>query len=288
MTAPWPSRLAAAAVLATTAALLAPASPSAAGQPGGALRVCADPNNLPFSNDRVEGFENKLAKLFARDLGKPVSYTWWAQRRGFIRHTLKAESCDVVMGVPLHYELVATTRPYYRSGYVFVSRTDRHLDVTSITDPRLKSLRIGVQLVGADGFNTPPAQALAEEGIVGNVVGYTVYGDYREPNPPARIITAVETGEVDIAAVWGPLAGYFSRRSPVPLTLAPVTGTERFAPLAFQFDIAVGVRKGDVERREELDRIISRRQAEIARILADYGVPEVRGAGSGDRLDGLK
>lgn len=249
---------------------------------GNALRVCADPNNLPYSNDRHEGFENKIAELFGEQLGQPVTYTWWAQRRGFIRKTLKAGDCDVVMGLPKGLDMVETTRPYYRSSYVFVSRSDRHLDVSSITDPSLRNLKIGVQLIGDDGFNTPPAHALAQQGIIDNVVGYTVYGDYREPDPPARIVEAVERGDIDIAAIWGPLAGYFSRRSPVELAVVPITGTAQFAPLLFQFDIAIGVRKGDDRRREEFDRLISQNVSQIAQILAEYGVPVVAANGQHD------
>ena len=232
--------------------LLAAASAASAGDPatavkeaapGEPLRVCSDPNNLPFSNDREGGFENNLAHLFAEQLGQSVMYTWWAQRRGFIRMTLKAGNCDLIMGVPSGLEMVETTRPYYRSTYVFVSRSDRRLDISSITDPRLRDLKIGVQLIGNDGFNTPPAHALAEQGIVDNIVGYTVYGDYRQHDPPARIVEAVERGDIDIAAVWGPQAGYFSQRSPVQLTVVPISGTARFAPLLFQFDIAIGFAK---------------------------------------------
>jgi mxaJ protein len=239
------------------------------------FRVCADPNNLPFSNDRNGGFENKLAELFAKEMGQPVSYTWWAQRRGFIRNTLRAGDCDVVMGVPARLDMVETTRPYYRSSYVFVSRTDRRLDIASITDPRLKTLEIGVQLIGDNGFNTPPAHALAQQGIVDNVKGFMVYGDYRDPDPQARILTAVARGDIDIAAVWGPLAGYFARQSPVKLSIAPITDTEGFAPLEFQFDIAIGVRKGDDKRKEALDQLISGHSEQIAEILAQYGVPVV-------------
>ena len=242
---------------------------------GSALRVCADPKNLPFSDQQEVGFENKLAALFAAEMGQQVSYTWWAQRRGYIRNTLKAGKCDVIMGVPTGLDMVETTRPYYRSTYVFVSRSDRRLDLTSILDPRLRSLKIGVQLIGDNGFNTPPAHALAEQGIIDNVVGYTVYGDYRQHDPPARIIEAVERGEIDIAAVWGPLAGYVGRQSPVELAIAPITDTERFAPLAFQFDIAIGVRKGDDQRRDTLDAVIARNSTQIAQILDDCGVPVI-------------
>ncbi len=247
--------------------------PAVADEASNELRVCADPNNLPFSDDRNGGFENAIAQLFANETGQSVAYTWWAQRRGFIRSTLEAGSCDVVMGVPVGLDMVETTRPYYRSSYVFVSRSDRQLNIALMTDPRLRTLKIGVQLIGDDGFNTPPGHALAKQGIVDNVVGYTVYGDYRRPDPPAQILEAVAQGEVDIAAVWGPLAGYFARKSPVKLTVVPITDTERFSPLLFQFDIAIGVRKGDDKRKEELDRLVARNSVKIAQILDRYGVP---------------
>ena len=240
------------------------------------LKVCADPNNLPFSNAAGAGFENQLAELVAGELGKHVTYTWWAQRRGFVRSTLNAGKCDVVMGVPVDYELVETTRPYYRASYVFVSRADHKLDVVSIKDPRLQHLKIGVHLIGSDGANTPPAQALGQRDIVQNVVGYMIYGDYREPNPPARLIEAVEKGDIDIAAVWGPLAGYVAKTSAVPLTVAPIADTEDFAPLRFQFDIAMGVRKRDHALKARLDDIIARKQSDIRALLASYGVPMVQ------------
>lgn len=190
-------------------------SPASA-TPDDELRVCADPNNLPFSNSAEAGFENKLASMVADALGRSVSYTWWAQRRGFIRNTLRAETCDVVMGVPSGYELVETSKPYYRSTYAFVSRRDEHLDLSSLLDPRLHRLTIGVHLVGDDGNNPPPAQALGQLGIVDNVRGYSIYGDYRQADPPARLIEAVEAGEIDVAAAWGPLGGYFAAHSKVP------------------------------------------------------------------------
>jgi mxaJ protein len=240
------------------------------------LKVCADPNNLPFSNADGAGFENKLAELVAGELGKKVTYTWWAQRRGFVRNTLNAGLCDVVMGVPTDYELVETTRPYYRSTYVFVSRADRNLDVESIKDPRLKDLKIGVHLIGSDGNNTPPSQALGQQNIAKNVAGYMIYGDYSEPNPPARLVEAVEKGDIDIAAAWGPLAGYAAKLSPVPLTIVPITGAKDFAPLRFKFDIGMGVRKGNHALEASLDEIIARKQPEIRALLAGYGVPIVQ------------
>lgn len=239
------------------------------------LRVCADPNNMPFSNENEGGFENKLAKLVGAALGRDISYTWWAQHRGFIRRTLKAGDCDVLMGVPKLLDVVESTRPYYGSSYVFVSRADRHLDIASIRDPRLRSLRIGIQLVGDNGFNTPPAHAIAAQGLTANVKGYTLYGDYSAANPPAQIISAVAIGEIDIAAAWGPLAGYFAKQSDIAMTVTPIENTEEFAPLAFQFDIAMGVRKGDHALRDQLDAVIARYQPMITEILRSYGVPLV-------------
>jgi mxaJ protein len=237
------------------------------------LRVCADPNNLPFSNHAGEGFENKLAEMVAQKFGKSVVYTWWAQRRGFIRHTLKAGDCDLVMGVPAQYDLVETTRPYYRSTYVFVTQTARHLRLNAIDDPQLRGLAVGVHLIGDDGNNTPPAHALGQQGIIDNVRGFMIYGDYREPDPPARLIEAVEHGEIDVAAAWGPLAGYVAKTSTVPLTVTPIAAGERFAPQQFQFEIAMGVRKGDHALRDRLNDFIAQNGSEIAALLADYGVP---------------
>jgi mxaJ protein len=239
------------------------------------LRVCADPNNLPFSNARGEGFENQLAELVAVELNKQVSYTWWAQRRGFIRNTLNAGKCDVIMGVP-PLEMIRTTRPYYRSTYVFVSRKDRRLHIGSLEAPELRHVRIGVHLIGDDGANTPPADALGARNIVDNVKGYMIYGDYREDTPPARLIEAVERGEVDIAAAWGPLAGYFAKRSPVPLDVVPITDTGAYLPLQFQFPIAMGVRKDDAALAEQPDEIILERHDAIQALLQHYGVPLVR------------
>ena len=256
------------------AGLIGIVSPATAA-PNGELRVCADPNNLPFSNSAETGFENKLAAMTAEALGRSLSYTWWAQRRGFIRNTLKADKCDVVIGVPSGYELVETTKPYYRSTYVFVSRRDAHLDLSSLLDPRLHRLAIGVHLVGDDGNNPPPAQALGQLGIVDNVHGYSIYGDYRQADPPARLIEAVEHGEIDVAAAWGPLGGYFAERSKVPLTVTPIQDGERFAPQQFQFAVSMGVRKGDHVLRDRLNAFIDQHRSEITSLLRSYGVPLV-------------
>jgi mxaJ protein len=246
--------------------------------PAKELRVCADPNNLPFSNQKGEGFENELAEMMAREMGAKLRYTWWAQRRGFIRNTLKAGECDVVMGVPSSMDMVLATRPYYRSTYVFLYRKDSGLDVHSFDDPVLRKLRIGVQLVGDDYANTPPAHALGKRGIVGNVRGYTLYGDYSQPNPPARIVDAVANREVDLAVVWGPLAGYFAKRAKVPMEIVPVSPQIDLPFLPFVFDISMGVRRGDTTTMRAVEQILVRRRPTVDSILERYGVPRVDGA----------
>lgn len=239
------------------------------------FRVCADPNNLPFSNRRGEGFENRLAELFARDLGTRVHYEWMPQQRGFVRKTLNAGTCDIIMGVPAHYDPVLTTSPYYRSTYVFVYRAHRGPRVTSLDDPVLRHVRIGIHVVGDDYANPPPAQALAARGIIDNVVGYPIVGDYAKPNPPARLIEGVARGDVDVAIVWGPFAGYFAKRSPVRLAVVPVRPSEDLSGQPFAFDIALGVRHGDAALAARLDSLLVRERPVVQRILARYGVPQL-------------
>ena len=239
------------------------------------LRVCADPNSLPFSNQARAGFENKIASLIGDELNRPVEYTWWAQRRGFVRHTLNAGDCDLVVGTAAGMEMLSTTRPYYKSTYVFVTRRDRALHIRSFDDSLLHRVKIGVQLIGDDFANTPPVHALANRGIVRNVVGFPVYGNYAEQNPEARIIDAVAKGTVDVAIVWGPLAGYFAQRSSVPLDVVPVSPRLDLPYLPFVFDIAMGVRRGDSAFRKQLDEINVSRKATIDSILRAYGVPLV-------------
>src|SRR4051812_24976304 len=239
------------------------------------LRVAADPNSLPFNNDRGEGFENKLAELLAREMHAELQYVWHAQRRGFFRETMDQGDCDLALGAPMGFERVLPTRPYYRSCYMFVTRKDRALKIESLDDPRLKSLKIGVQLIGDDGVNTPPAHALAARGIINNVVGYSVYGDYSQPNPPARIIEGVANGDVDVAIVWGPLAGYFAPRQKAKLELTPLTGKDRLSGMTFAFDIGAGIKTGNTKLRDEVNNILADREAEIDSILDRYGVPRL-------------
>ena len=245
---------------------------ASAGEP---LRVCADPNNLPFTNSNGEGFENRIAELLARDLGTRVEYTWFAQRRGFLRNTLSAQKCDVVMGLPVDTDPAWTTRPYYRSTYVFVTRRSRKLRIQSFDDPRLRTLRIGVELVGDDGANTPPAHSLSRRGIVSNIIGYSVYGDYRTNSPPSAIIAAVARGDIDVAAAWGPMAGFFAARQPVALDIVPVQPQidGRFLPQTFS--IGMATRRRDKARHDRLEQFIEHRRRDIDRILAEYHVPRV-------------
>ncbi len=254
------------------AAQLAAAAPS---RPRSELRVCSDPNNLPFSNQAGEGFENRIAELIAGEMGIPVKYTWWAQRRGFIRNTLRAGDCDLVIGLPSSMELALTTRPYYRSTYVFVYRKGAGFDVASFDDPVLKEKRIGVHLVGDDGANTPPAHALGTRGIVGNVRGYMLYGDYSQPNPPARILDALAEGEIDVAIVWGPLAGYFVPRQKVAMEMVPVSPQIDVPFLPFVYDISMGVRRDEAGLKADVEQVMVRRRADIDAILDEYGVPRV-------------
>ena len=205
-------------------------------------------------------------------LGTRVEYTWHAQRRGFLRQTLKAGRCDVVMGMPM-MDMVGTTRSYYRSGYVWVTRAEDGLTFSSMNAPELERLRIGAHLIGDDGANPPPVHALALRGIVDNVKGYMIYGDNREDSPPMRLFDALVAGEIDVAAAWGPQAGWYAQHSKVPLRLVPITDTVDYLPLVFQFSIGMGVRKEDETMKAKLEEVIVARRAEVRALLESYGIP---------------
>jgi quinoprotein dehydrogenase-associated probable ABC transporter substrate-binding protein len=244
--------------------------------PPPAFRVCADPNNLPFSNQRLEGFENKIAELLAKEFHAELQYTWWPQRRGFLRNTLDTGSCDVVMGVPAGFDPVLTTQPYYRSTYVFVYPQRAEYHITSFDDPVLHQLKIGVHLIGDDYANSPPAHLLSTKGIVDNVVGYSVFGNYAEDSPPGKIIDAVAAGEIQVAIVWGPIAGYFAKKQTIPLTLVPVPPNTGSPTLPFSYSIALGVRRTDSNLKAKLDEALQRKAADIRKILEDYGAPVIK------------
>lgn len=240
------------------------------------ITACADPNNLPFSNKAGQGFENKLAELIAHDLHAKLDYVWWAQRRGYVRNTLNEAKCDFWPGIASSVEMVATTRPYYRSSYMFVTRRSSDLGGLTFDDPRLRKLKIAVQMVGDDAMNTPPAHALSRRGIVENVQGYMLYGDYSEANPPSEVIRAVERGDVDVAIAWGPLAGYFAVQSKVPLRLEPVSPWLDDAQWPMAYDISVGVQKSDQKLRRKIESSLALRSKDIAALLARYHVPVVQ------------
>jgi mxaJ protein len=242
------------------------------------LRVCADPNDLPFSNAAGEGFENKIAEMIADELGRPLEYVWRAERRGFLREGLNSSLCDLVTAVPLGMQMVRTTRPYYRSTYVFVSRPGDPA-VSSFDDPSLKVRKVGVQMIGDDGMNSPPAHALAERGVIDTVRGFPVYGDYRKDDPAADIVRAVADHEIDVAAVWGPVAGYFAERQSPPLVVTPLTdqGTAR---IPMVFDIAMGVRKRDDDLKQAVQAALDALEPRIDETLRQYGVTIVTSEGT--------
>jgi len=261
-------------VLGAVAVLLLAATAASPPRAPREFRVCADPNNLPFSNKAGEGFENELARLFARDLDATVSYDWLAMQRGFSRKTLKTGSCDVIMGVPAHYDPVLTTKPYYRTTYVFVYRANGGPRITSLDDSALKHVRIGIHVIGDDYENTPPAQALAMRGIISNVKGYRIVDDYSKPNPPSHLIDAVAHGDVDVAIVYGPFAGYFAPKEPVKLAVVPLSQeVDSISGMPFTYEIAMGVRKDDPRRAAMLDSLIDRERPAIDSLLERYGIP---------------
>jgi len=240
---------------------------------GKQFRVCADPENMPFSNRNQEGFENKIADLIAKELGASTHYVWWGQRRGFIRNTMNATleegRCEVVIAVPQGYDLVTTTKPYYRSTYVFVYRSDKGPQIKSLDDPALKKLKIGVHLLGDDYTNPPPVHELSKRGVVGNLVGFSTF--YSSENPPSAIIDAVASGKVDVAIVWGPAAGRYVKAQTVPLVMVPVPSEK--GDLPFEFGISMGVKPGNTALLATLEKVLDARHDEIMKVLKDYNVP---------------
>ena len=239
------------------------------------LRVCADPNALPYSNHAQEGFENRIAELVAEELGVLLQYTWYPQRRGFVRNTLQAGKCDLVMGVPTGIDRLTATRPYYRSTYVFLSRAEDELGIRSLDDPQLASLQVGVHVIGDDYSNTPGAHAMSKRGLVDNVRGYSIFGDYSKPNPPAALVEAVAKGDVDVAIIWGPFAGYFAPLQETSLVMTPVSPAFDPPAQAFQYSVSMGVRRGEYALRKKLSEVIERRREDIENILVEYRVPLV-------------
>ncbi len=228
------------------------------------FRVCADPHNLPFSDQQGEGIENKLAQLFAQKLNEPVSYTYFPQVIGFVRNTLNALRCDVIMGSAVGDTMVQTTNPYYRTTYALVFKPNTGLDgVDSLSDPRLKDKHIGIVA------GTPPATILAEEGLMAHAKPYPLTVDTRTTSSPEQMTADVAAGRVDAGVLWGPMAGYFARQTTPHLTVVPLLKDGAH----MDFRIAMGVRRSDQDWKRKLNRLIAENQPEIDKILTQYGVP---------------
>jgi quinoprotein dehydrogenase-associated probable ABC transporter substrate-binding protein len=230
------------------------------------LRVCADPNNMPFSTDKGEGFENKLAELLANKFGKGLSYSWYPQATGFVRNTLAAHKCDVIMGIPQGDDLVQVTNPYYRTAYALVFKQGHGLqDVDTLGDPRLKGKRIGIVA------GTPPGNNMAANGLMANAKPYPLVIDTRVDSSAAAMMHDLAAGEIDVGILWGPMAGYYARHATLAVTVVPLVKETTGPRLAYR--IAMGVRYADQEWKRQLNRTIQDNQPAINRLLLSFGVP---------------
>jgi mxaJ protein len=245
--------------------------PPPSGETQRVLRVVADPDNLPFSNSRGEGFENRIIELVAADLNARVEYTWLPRRRGFFNQSLRQGDHHLAPGIVSGQDGALTTQPYYRAAYGFVSRSDRSLSVESLADPQLRSLRIGVQLDSDASGLTPPVRVLAQLGIVENVHGYDVQADRAGDGPAGSIMDALARGEIDVAILSAPLAGYYVKRFAGNFSLLPVPESQSSTSAAV--DVCLGVRRADPLLRDELNDVLARRRTEIDGILSEFGVP---------------
>ncbi len=230
-----------------------------------ALRVCADPQDLPFSDRKQEGFENKIAALLAKDLKVPVRYTWYPDSVGFLRNTLDARRCDLVMGIVSGAEMVLSTNPYYRSSYVIITRRKDGLDIDRLSDPRLRTLRLGLTA------GTPPADIIAGLGLMQNVKPYPLVVDTRVEQPGKTMVDDLAKGGIDAAIVWGPIGGFYARQHGDQLKVTPLLKEAK--SVRMDFYIAMGVRPNEIEWKREINRLIARNRAEITAILKDYGIP---------------
>jgi quinoprotein dehydrogenase-associated probable ABC transporter substrate-binding protein len=230
------------------------------------LRVCADPRNLPFSNEKGEGFENKLGELFAEKLQKKLDYMYFPQATGFVRMTLAAHRCDVIMGFPQGDDLVQGTNPYYRTAYALVAKQGSGLDdVTTLEDARLKDKHIGIVA------GTPPATNMAVAGLMANARPYPLMIDTRVDSSAAAMIKDLMSGEIDAGVLWGPMAGYYAKQASPPLHVTPLVKETTGPRLAFR--IGMGVRPADQNWKRQLNRLIQENQPAINKILLDFGVP---------------
>ena len=230
------------------------------------LRVCADPRNLPFSNDKGEGFENKLAELLAQKLDRKLAYTWYPQSVGFVRNTLGAHRCDVIPGFPQGDDLVQSTNPYYRTAYALVVRPGDGLDdLDSLADPRLKTKRIGIVA------GTPPATYLAINGLMDKAKPYPLVVDTRVESSATAMMGDLASREIDVAVMWGPMAGYYARRADPRMRVTPLIKERGGPQLAYR--IAMGVRPTDQNWKRLLNRLIAENRTDINRLLIGFGVP---------------
>jgi quinoprotein dehydrogenase-associated probable ABC transporter substrate-binding protein len=230
------------------------------------LRVCADPRNLPFSNEKGEGFENKLAEFFATKLQKKIDYMYFPQATGFVRMTLGAHRCDVIMGFPQGDDLVQGTNPYYRTAYALVSKPNTGLDdVTTLEDARLKGKHIGIVA------GTPPATNMAVNGLMTNAKPYPLMIDTRVDSSAEAMINDLNKGDIDAAILWGPMAGFYAKRASPPLHVTPLVKEKAGPQLVYR--IGMGVRRADQNWKRLLNRLIQENQPEINKILSDYGLP---------------
>jgi quinoprotein dehydrogenase-associated probable ABC transporter substrate-binding protein len=230
------------------------------------LRVCADPRNLPFSNENGEGFENKLAALLAEKLQKKLDYMFYPQATGFVRMTLGAHRCDVIMGFPQGDDLVQGTNPYYRTAYALISKQGSGLeDVTALEDARLKGKHIGIVA------GTPPGTNMALNGLMANAKPYPLMIDTRVDSSAEAMVNDLAKGEIDAGVLWGPMAGYYAKKANPPLHVTPLVQEKSGPQLVYR--IGMGVRRADQNWKRLLNRLIQENQPEINKILLDYGVP---------------
>ncbi|MDR2876221.1 MAG: substrate-binding domain-containing protein [Methylobacillus sp.] len=233
-----------------------------------AFRVCADQDNLPFSNDKQEGFENKIAELIAKDLGKKLEYQFWVDRFGFIRNTLNAHRCDVIIGTASGNDMMLTSKPYYRSDYVFVYRKESGYNIKDYDSPDLKKGVIG--LVGM----SPPTRPLSDHGLLENSKPYRLWRDLEQP--PSLLIDDLVKKEIDVAIVWGPIGGYYAKKAPIELVVVPVPEYAKTnAHGKSEWNISVGVRKKEKERMAMIQEVLDRRKDDILKILDEYGIPHM-------------
>jgi mxaJ protein len=236
----------------------------------GLLRVCTDPNNLPVSDSLNQGLENRIAQLIADTWHSKLEYVWWRQGFGYFMRGLNGLYCDVEISAPEGIDIVATTRPYYRSSYVFVYRKDSGLNITSLDDTVLKHLKIGINMIGSDGDASPPAEALKSHGVVGNLVGFAPF--FSDINPPGAIISAVADKKVDVAIVWGPIAGYFGAKVQTPLVMNPIISDPKTG-IPFSFSIAMATGRRNKALRDSLQTFIDQNRDKLDGILRSFGVP---------------